>query len=286
MKQFNNIQSQLLSLSLASLTAFLLIGLFIVTITGINLLPLPSHILLKIFPIDILVGITIYLKTSIDFALFTGNLMTKFQGFKNQLAIEIGTAFGNGLGTLFVLLVWTFFKEIPLLLFCMIVLAALVLLGLAQESIENYFSTSPHLPEPFFSGIDIFRKKLKKITTFLAPLLRLLTPRAPTINASGTTIASLFFFALTIPFVLGLDDFAGYIPLFSIIHIFGFCVGVILGHLLLTLSLFAFPNKTRQLVRFPLIQLFGSLIFTGLSLFGIFEAVRMITPFIATVLQK
>jgi len=266
---------QLFSQLLALLTALLLIGLIALTIFGINFLPFATNINLHIHLVDVLVGITIYLKTSIDFALFTGNLMAKFPGMKNGLAIEIGTALGNGLGTLLILVIWAFFKAIPLLLFVMILLASLVLLSLAEESIQSYLITSKKIPY-LTSFVTLFYTLLKKVTHVLHPFLQFIIPHPPKNISLQKTFLSLFLFAITIPFILGLDDFAGYIPLFSIIHIFGFCVGVILGHFLLTVSLFAFPSKTIQLIRYPLIQLFGGFVFVGLSLFGILEAVKVI----------
>ena len=59
---------------------------------------------------DVLVGVTIYLKTSIDFAIFIGRLMEKYAGWKNRVAIEIGTAFGNIAGTLAILILWNLFR--------------------------------------------------------------------------------------------------------------------------------------------------------------------------------
>src|SRR5579859_3423932 len=104
---------------------------FLVLIIGIygsvlllNLLPTKNKIAPIIRVSDIVIGLTIYLKTSIDFALFLGKLMSKYEGIKNRIAIELGTSLGNGIGTLLILCVWTVFKEIPLLLIVMILLAA------------------------------------------------------------------------------------------------------------------------------------------------------------------
>jgi cadmium resistance protein CadD (predicted permease) len=73
---------------------------------------------------DVLVGITIYLKTSIDFAIFIGRLMQKYQGWKNRIMIEIGTALGNITGTLVILVLWDIFREVKFLMAIMIVIAA------------------------------------------------------------------------------------------------------------------------------------------------------------------
>lgn len=82
---------------------------------------------------DVLIGLTIYLKTSIDFAIFIGHLMRTHPGWKKRIAIECGTAFGNALGTFVILAVWSFFKEVDWLLALMVAIASLVLFRLAED---------------------------------------------------------------------------------------------------------------------------------------------------------
>src|SRR3989344_6711196 len=80
---------------------------------------------LKIRLTDVLVGLTIYLKTSVDFAIYIGNLMHAYPGWKNRISIELGTAVGNALGTLIVLAIWNFFRDVEALLAIMIFIASL-----------------------------------------------------------------------------------------------------------------------------------------------------------------
>ena len=54
-----------------------------------------TDILLQVRWGDVLVGLTIYLKTSVDFALLIGNLMAAYDGVKNRIAIEIGMHLGH-----------------------------------------------------------------------------------------------------------------------------------------------------------------------------------------------
>ena len=54
-----------------------------------------ADILLTVRWYDVLIGLTIYLKTSIDFAIFIARLMDVNPGWKNRIAIEIGPAVGN-----------------------------------------------------------------------------------------------------------------------------------------------------------------------------------------------
>ena len=84
-------------------------------------------------------------------------------------------------------------------------------------------------------------------------------------------------FSITIPFVLGLDDFAGYIPLFTIVNVFGFSLGVLMGHMLLTIGLFAFPKKTVSIVKHPIVLMIGGIAFILLGLYGFYEVFYIFT---------
>ena len=41
--------------------------------------------------------------------------------------------------------------------------------------------------------------------------------------------------------MLGLDDFAGYVPLFNVVNVFGFAIGVFSGHMVLNAFLYVSP---------------------------------------------
>ncbi len=253
---------------------FLVLGIYLV-IFGLNLLPIQDKIVPSIRWPDILVGLTIYLKTSIDFALFLGNLMQKYQGVKNRIAIELGTACGNGLGTAVILCIWTFFKEIPILLVLMIFLAAIVLFRMAEESLEELLQH--YSPPPIIkSCVKFLIRILAAISRVTKPVTSFILPSSPLIKGTNKTFSGLLVFSLTIPFILGLDDFAGYIPLFSLVDIFGFATGVFFGHMLLTTSLFAAPSITVKVVKHPVVVLFGSVAFISIASLGIIEAAHLL----------
>ena len=128
--------TQLFPIFLTVVICTALVGLLYAEIKILNLFTV-DDILTTVRPLDVLIGLTIYLKTSIDFAVFIGNLMHKNQGMRGRIAIELGTAVGNAAGTLAILLIWTFFKEVRWLLAIMIFLAAIVLFKLAQDSLEE-----------------------------------------------------------------------------------------------------------------------------------------------------
>jgi hypothetical protein len=225
---------------------------------------------------DVLVGVTIYLKTSIDFAIFIGRLMSKFPGWKNRVMIEIGTAMGNALGTMAILLLWDVFREIRFLMALMIVIAALVLFRLAEEGLDHVKDQEGKYKFSLFGFAETFEKYLSKFNRMIAPVLNKIVPRL-SVNESGKkTLAGLFMLSFSIPFLLGLDDFAGYISLFNIVNIFGFGVGIFLGHMILNVFLFLSPHRTIQIVKNPVISFAGSIAFVGLGIWGLFEAVKII----------
>ena len=266
----NRIWRQLIPIFLAIFTCLGLIAILYTFIHLLNLVPIADKIIPHLRLVDVVVGFTIYIKTAIDFALFIGVLMANFPGWKNRIAIEIGTALGNAIGTLLILAVWTFFKEVPLLLIAMVFIASLVLFRMAQDEFALY-SERPTLPKRFNATIRFLEKTLIPFNHFFKPLLSILIPHLSLKDKQQRTWIGLFGYAISIPFILGLDDFAGYIPLFSVINVVGFAIGVFLGHMLLTISLFASPGHTTKIVKQPIVLVFGGVIFLGLALFGFFE---------------
>ena len=223
---------------------------------------------------EVLFGIIIYLKTAVDFAIFIGNLMKSNPGWKKRIAIEIGTAVGNGLGTFLILIIWTLFRSIPPLMIIMIFVASVVLLRMAQESFEEFLKQR----ESFIKlkmPVGLLQDQLNLVNKIFRPLLKYVVPSLSLTKTKKLSFINLVVFSLTIPFVLGLDDFAGYIPLFSLVNVFGFAIGVLLGHMILTIGLFAFPNKTVQIVKHPLVLIIGGVAFIGLGLYGFWEVIQI-----------
>ena len=81
---------------------------------------------------------------------------------------------------------------------------------------------------------------------------------------------------VTLHIILGLDDFAGYVPLFSVVSVFGFAIGVFAGHTILNILLYISPDHTTRLVKNPVFALAGSAAFVMLGAWGIVEVVKLI----------
>lgn len=266
---------QVIPIFLTALTFVILSLLFFGYLNYLNILHVGEKLQIVLRKRDILIGLTIYIKTSIDFAIFMGSLMKTNPGWKKRIAIELGTATGHALGTIIILTIWVFLKEVPVLMAIMIILASLFLLRMAEESIEQFMESQAK------------RKHIIRITSFLheqlsfvnklsKPLLGKLVPNGNIMDVKKLSFFNLVLFSLLVPFILGLDDFAGYIPMFSIVNVFGFAIGAFLAHMLLNIGLFLSPRTTTNLVKNPAILGLGGLVFIGIALWGFYEVIKLI----------
>lgn len=238
-----------------------------------------SDIVKQIHFTDVLVGLTIYLKTAVDFAIFIGNLMAEYRGVKNRIMIEIGTAVGNAVGTMAVLAVWSFFKEIEWLLALMVFIASLVLLRMAQDGLEHAQEGQPARGThayTFLSVIKGLQKGLLAVNAIFEPVLKRIIPHTSMKAKGAKTLWGVFAMSFTIPFILGLDDFAGYVPLFDIVKVYGFAIGVLAGHMVLNALLFISPGKTIAIVKNSIISFIGSLAFIALAVWGLIEVYKLL----------
>ncbi len=274
--QISTFKQQAIPLALTVLVFLGLAGVFILVLTLLNLIPNTETISLKIRWYDILIGATIYLKTSVDFAIFMGRLMTSNPGWKNRVAIEIGTAVGNGLGTILVLIIWTFFKEVEWLLAIMIFLAAMVLFELAFASLEHFANwegegKGKKFLYKFLNGsLGLIIKITKPLTSKVLPDL------GEKLKGSQTLPwKKLLLFSFSVPFILGLDDFAGYVPLFNVVNVFGFSLGVLGAHMILNIALFINPALTVRVVKNAWVSFVGALAFVGLGVWGLIEVIKI-----------
>jgi hypothetical protein len=267
------IRNQVIPISVSVVVCAVLIVILYIELLTINSLSAENISLQLSWP-AVLVGMTIYLKTSVDFAILIGRMMSKNKGLKARLGIEVGTALGNALGTMAVLLVWVFVKQVNWLLALMVFLASLVLLRLAQDSLEDIIRNGGD------KAYDKIAKKLdrglKFINQIFDPLLSKIIPSQALKIRTVTGFGALIALSFTVPFILGLDDFAGYVPLFNVVNVFGFAVGVFIGHMILNIFLFAAPSKTIAIVKNPAISLAGSIVFVGLAVWGLHEAYKLL----------
>lgn len=275
-KKSNPLFEQVIPIVLATVVfGTLAMALFFV-IRLLNLVPTGNPISLDWRWRDVIVGATIYFKTSVDFAILIGYLMRANPGRKNRIAIELGTALGNGVGTILILCFWVIFKQLHFLLGLMILLSALVLFEMAQSGLEHFSSWGVKF------GIkrklyNFLKNILDFILGFTKPLTSKILPNFSKTLSGERSLkwTALLMFALTTPFILGLDDFAGYVPLFSIVNVFGFALGVMAAHMVLNIGLFANPDATIKFFKNQWISFAGTIAFMALATWAIIEAVRI-----------
>ncbi|HMS31763.1 MAG TPA: hypothetical protein PKA29_00600 [Candidatus Saccharibacteria bacterium] len=260
----------LIPLPLTFVVFLSLIFLLYLEILGLNLIT-NQDISTAIHWQDVLIGLTIYLKTSVDFAIFIGNLMHKNPGLKGRIGIEIGTALGNALGTMIILIIWTFFKEVTWLLALMITLAALVLFKMAEDSLEH-----ADIGAHKIKLVHLFHRSLVKFNSIVEPFLSKIIPSHSIKPRASKSFIGLLLASFSVPFILGLDDFAGYVPLFNVVNVLGFSIGVLLGHMILNILLFISPARTIKFVKNRFVSLIGAIAFILLGVWGIYEAVKLI----------
>lgn len=266
---------QLVPIILTVITFLILSTLLYGFLLFLNSFLLQNQVILDFRKRDVLIGIAVYLKTAIDFAIFIGNLMRTNPGWKKRIAIELGTAVGNAFGTFLVLTVWIFFKQIPILMAGMIFIASIILLRMAQESLQEFLQQKKSFIK-MRMPVYLLQDQLNFINKLFRPILGFFVPDLKLTRAKKLSFTNLIVFSFTIPFVLGLDDFAGYISLFSIINVFGFALGVLLGHMLLNIGLFAFSKKTVQIVTHPFVLIGGGFAFIVLGLWGFIETAKLL----------
>lgn len=268
---------QVIPIILTILTFFLVATALYGLLLLLNSFNIGTPILLDFRKRDVLIGIAIYLKTAIDFAIFIGNLMHSNPGWKKRIAIELGTALGNAAGTFLILIAWVVFKQVPILMMIMIFIASVVLLQMAEESLEEFLKhKGSFIKLDIRKPVSLLQKQLDFINQLFRPILKFFVPSLNLTNTKKLSFVNLIVFSFTIPFILGLDDFAGYIPLFSILNLFGFALGVMLGHMILNIGLFAFPKITVRVVKHPLVLMIGGIAFIGLSLWGFYESFQLL----------
>ncbi len=267
---FEKIIPVLLSFFIFFILTTLLYGVLLI----LDSLNLQFPIILDFRKREVIFGILIFLKTAIDFAIFIGNLMHTNPGWKKKIAIAIGTSIGNAFGTFLILTIWTLLKEVPLLMIISILLSSIILFKLSEESFELFLKQKKSFIK-IRMPVNLLQNQLDLVNNLFRPLLKFFVPDLNLTRTKKLSFINLITFSFTIPFILGINDFAGYIPVFGYVNVFGFTLGVMLGHMFLTIGLFLVPKVTVKIVKHPIVLIGGGLAFLAIGLFGFYEVVRI-----------
>lgn len=269
MKKESILYSQIIPLLVAFVSTIIFIAILFANITISNSVFPKDPIVLAVRVGDFLLGLYLYVKTSIDFAVFIGSMLSTNQGWKNRIAVEWGTSIGNFLGTLLVLWVWTIFRQTsPLLEGIIVLIASFVLLELAAGSLSRINK------DTLFARTANFLLKIRFITsTFLGWMPDLEGTMA---GKKLPSFKALLLYSFTVPFVLGSDDFAGYISVFNVVNVFSFATGVVVGHGLLLAAIFAVPKAAERVLATTAFSILAVITFFVIFLIGFTDATRIL----------
>lgn len=237
---------KILLLFINFLIFLLLVFVLFSVIKKANLISGKNPISFKIIVSDILFGIFIYLKTSLDFVIYAGSFIKVNKKIKNLGAFITGTSIGNSAGVFLIIFIWAIVRNFKWFLFFAILVSSVTLFFLGSKNINEFWENYKKEAKP---GKANEEEKL-----------------------GNKSFKQVFISSLKLPFILGIDDFAGYIPLFNILNITSFSIGVLLGHFFLTSFILINEKPMRKVVSFKFFDLFGGLIFIAIATWGIVEA--------------
>lgn len=260
-------KKQLLPLSIS----FGLFAIFVVLTFGIlnllNHLGFSHKLSVQVIWGEVLLGIFIYLKTAVDYALFVGTLMANNTGVKKRIAMNAGTSIGCFIGVTAIAVLWTFFKEIHWLMIILLVIAAMVLFKLGDGSQQHFESIPKWLKRPLELFFDLTRP-IVKVLTFFMPNSEL--------NSERLDTGTLFILSMIIPFALGADDLAGYMVLLTTANIFSLLIGIYFGDAIIDAALFANQELTVKIVKNKWVSYFGAVVFIALGVMSIIHAIKLL----------
>lgn len=269
MKNEPILYSQIIPLGIAFVSTTVFVAILFTNITLSNSIFVKDPIVLTVRFGDFLLGLYLYIKTSIDFAVFIGSMLSANRGWKNRIAIEWGTSLGNFLGTLLILWIWTIFRQTSLFLEGIIVMiASFVLLELAAGSLSRLKKSG------WFYRLANLVLKIRFITS---PFLGWMPDLERTMAGKKMPgLKALLLYSFTVPFVLGSDDFAGYISVFNVVNVFSFATGVVVGHGLLLAAIFAVPKVTQKVLATTAFSVLAVITFFIIFLIGLSDAVKIL----------
>jgi hypothetical protein len=209
---------------------------------------------------DISVGFFLYFVTAIDYALIIGRMQVTNTGARARFVMNVFTCLGCFVGVSLVLFLWSFTREVPLLIIPILIFAGGVMIKLAYEGI-GYFEHANYIPE-FIRVITIkfleLAHNITKVFTFWIPELG--APKTTSMN-----MMSLAKWAFLLPFIIGIDDLVGYMGAMTIYNAFGLIFGIYLADIFIDILIFVSPKLTKQLVENALLSLMAAYAFIYLA---------------------
>lgn len=193
--------------------------------------------------LDFLVGFFLYFVTAIDYALIVGRMQVINHGIRARFVMNVGTCVGCFVGVTMVLFLWGFAKEIDWLIIALLIFAGCVMAKLAFEGLE-YFVHSSSIWAPLrqitLRGVTLAHHLTEGLTFWI--------PELSSPKVVPMSLSKLAGWSFLLPFIIGLDDFVGYMGAMTIYNVYSLLFGIFLADILIDILIFISPKMTRKLV--------------------------------------
>jgi hypothetical protein len=269
------LQSKTTRQTLPLITCLILFGLFTQSSASfITQLINPfsaEKIQLHIQPFDVGVGFFLYFVTAVDYALIVGRMQVTNSGSKARFVMNVFTCLGCFMGVSLVLFLWGFAKEIDWLITAMLIFAGSVMIKLAFEGIE-YFRNDAQIWRPLRLG-------MAELLTFLHHFTEGLTFWIPELGSpkiERMSLVKLAKWSFLLPFIIGLDDFVGYMGAMTVYNVFSLLIGIFFADAFIDVLIFTSPKLTKKLVESALLSLLASFAFLYLMYQSYAEAAKLV----------
>lgn len=230
-----------------------------------------EKIIIHLRLVDFLVGFFLYFVTAIDYALIVGRMQITNPSTGARVVMNIFTCLGCFLGVTLVLFLWGFAKEIDWLIVALLIFAGSVMVKLAYEGL-GYFKDSPGIWYPLrvlvVQGVTALHTLTQGLTFWI--------PELGSPSVARMALKELAKWSMLLPFIIGLDDFVGYMGAMTIYNVFSLLAGIYLADVVIDVLIFASPSLTKKLVESPLLSFLASLAFLYLMYKSYSEAFLLI----------
>jgi len=231
-----------------------------------------EKIAIQLHPIDVFVGFFLYFVTAVDYALIVGRMQIANPGGKARFVMNVCTCVGCFAGVSLVLFLWGFAKEIDWFIIVLLIFAGSVMIKLAYESLD-YFAEAKSIWKP-----------LRQVTvggvTFLHNLTQGLTfwiPELGSPKVQKMSLLKLASWSFLLPFIIGLDDFVGYMGAMTIFNVFSLLIGIFFADVFIDVLIFTSPQITKRIVESAVLSFLASFAFLYLMYKSYSEAILLIT---------
>lgn len=226
-----------------------------------------DRIPIHLFLFDMAVGFFLYFITAVDYALIIGRMQVENTGIRARFTMNVFTCLGCFAGVSFILFIWGFAKEISWLIIALLIFAGCVMVKLAYEGME-YFKDSKKIWYP----LRVFTVNMITVFHNITQALTFWIPELASPDVKKMKLSKLALWSFLLPFIIGIDDFVGYMGAMTIYNVFSLIFGIYLADVVIDILIFISPNFTKKMVQSALLSFLATYAFLYLMYKSFSEA--------------